>query len=365
MNQGRHACETVGKIRISQFLKEKISVAPMMGYSDVHARYFWSLMGEEVVFYSEMIVAQTLKYNPALRSLLLEHPSCTNGNVLQLGGANPHDLAQACCLIQDSRYTEINFNVGCPSRRVQSGAFGAVLMKDARHVALCFEAMSQAVDLPISVKHRIGVDDHEGQDFLFHFVETLRASGCRKIIVHGRKALLKGLTPKENRSIPPLNYPLVYALKKEFPDMYLVLNGGIQSLEDMDMHLKHVNGVMLGRVVLNNPYVLVQCNGLLQEMQQQAGLSYLEVPQSETQCLQGRGSCAKGFVSRETIFRNYRDYVERQSLQGIALAPLIRPLFALYHGEQRARAWRKMLDRVLTSKNIAILDAFENGDKEQ
>ena len=232
----------------------RISVAPMMDWTDRHCRQFHRQITRHTWLYTEMVTTGALLYGDVPRHLDFneeEHPVA-----LQLGGSEPADLAKSAKLGEQWGYDEINLNCGCPSERVQKGAFGACLMNEAPLVADCVKAMRDAVSIDVTVKHRIGIDANTSYDFVRDFVGTVADAGCRTFIVHGRNAILKGLSPKENREIPPLRYEVVYQLKRDFPQLEILLNGGVKTLEEIDAHLAHVDGVMLGREAYHNPYLM-------------------------------------------------------------------------------------------------------------
>lgn len=232
----------------------RLSVAPMMDWTDRHCRYFHRLLTKQARLYTEMLTTGALIHGDRTRHLEFnreEHPIA-----LQLGGSDRADLATVAKLGENWGYNEINLNCGCPSERVQRGSFGACLMAEPALVADCVKAMVDAVDIPVTVKHRIGIDAIDSYDFVRDFVGTVSEAGCNVFIVHARNAILKGLSPKENREIPPLKYATVYQLKKDFPQLTIVLNGGVNSSVDMHEHLRHLDGVMIGREAYHNPYWL-------------------------------------------------------------------------------------------------------------
>jgi len=232
----------------------KIATAPMMDWTDRHCRYFHRQITRHTWLYTEMVTSGALLYGHVGRHLDFnreEHPVA-----LQLGGSEPEDLAKCARLGEQWGYDEINLNCGCPSERVQKGAFGACLMKEATLVADCVKAMRDAVSIDVTVKHRIGIDDGTSYDFVRDFVGTVAEAGCQTFIVHARNAVLKGLSPKQNREIPPLNYEYAYRLKRDFPDKEMLINGAIKTLDEIDLHLQHVDGVMLGREAYHNPYLM-------------------------------------------------------------------------------------------------------------
>jgi tRNA-dihydrouridine synthase A len=234
--------------------KRKISVAPMMDWTDRHCRVFHRQITRHTWLYTEMVTTGALIHGDVARHLRydeIEHPVA-----LQLGGSDPADLAVSAKLGQEWGYDEINLNCGCPSERVQRGAFGACLMAEPQLVADCVKAMRDAVSIDVTVKHRIGIDKNEDYGFVRDFVGTIADAGCNTFIVHARNAILKGLSPKENREIPPLKYDVAYELKREFPALEIIINGGIKTSDEVALHLQHVDGVMLGREAYHNPYVM-------------------------------------------------------------------------------------------------------------
>ena len=231
-----------------------LSVAPMMDWTDRHCRVFHRQITRHTWLYTEMVTTGALIHGDVGRHLRyddIEHPVA-----LQLGGSDPADLAISAKLGQEWGYDEINLNCGCPSERVQRGAFGACLMAEPQLVADCVKAMRDAVDIDVTVKHRIGIDKNEDYGFVRDFVGTIADAGCNTFIVHARNAILKGLSPKENREIPPLKYEVAYQLKREFPALEIIINGGIKTSDEVALHLQHVDGVMLGREAYHNPYVM-------------------------------------------------------------------------------------------------------------
>ena len=233
-----------------------ISVAPMMDWTDRHCRQFHRHITRHTWLYTEMVTTGALLHGDVARHLdfdEIEHPLA-----LQLGGSEPQDLAACAKLGEQWGYDEINLNCGCPSERVQRGAFGACLMAEPILVADCVKAMRDAVSIDVTVKHRIGINDTDSYGFMRDFVGTVAEAGCRTFIVHARNAILKGLSPKENREIPPLKYDFAYQLKREFPELEIILNGGVKTTAEIDLHLKHVDGVMLGREAYHHPYLMAE-----------------------------------------------------------------------------------------------------------
>ena len=239
----------------------RFCIAPMMDWSDHHCRFFWRLLTRRAVLYTEMVTTGALIHGDRERFLHFnseEHPVA-----LQLGGSDPDELARCTEWAQEWGYDEVNLNCGCPSDRVQSGMFGACLMAQPQLVADCVAAMVAAGDIPVTIKHRIGIDGMESFEEMRGFVETIAAAGCSTFIVHARKAWLQGLSPKENREIPPLHYDWIYRLKAELPALEIIINGGIDSLAACEEHLQQVDGVMIGREAYQNPYMLAQVDGLI------------------------------------------------------------------------------------------------------
>lgn len=297
-------------------LDRRFAVAPMIDVTDCHFRYFCRLLSKHALLYTEMITTGALLYNDPARWLDFnreEHPLA-----LQLGGNNPHELARCAKLGEEWGYDEINLNCGCPSDRVQSGRIGACLMAEPELVADCVKAMQDAVNIPVTVKHRIGIDDQDEYTDLTRFVDRVASAGCRTFIVHARKAWLQGLSPKENREIPPLNYPRVYQLKADFPELEIIINGGIVTIEEARAHCKEVDGVMLGREVWSRPYFLTEIDNAL-------------------------FSANTSVPSRETIVRQYADYCARQIDQGVDLHHMSRHVLNLFHGQKGGKKFRRFI----------------------
>ena len=293
-----------------------VSIAPMMDWTDKHCRYFYRLISKNVQLYTEMITTKAILRGDKNR--LLDFNDGENPLVLQLGGSDPKEMAECAIIAEDWGYDEVNINVGCPSDRVLSGSFGACLMKEPKLVAQCVEAMIERCDIPITVKHRIGIDDMESYDQLSDFVSLISQKGCQHFIVHARKAWLTGLSPKENRTIPPLNYPWVYQLKKDFPKLKFTINGGIETCQDIAGHLDQVDGVMLGRSIYHNPFLLEQIE--------------VEIFKSKESAL-----------DREHILRQYMSYIAEQSKLGVPVRSMSRHILGLYHGEANAKLFRRLL----------------------
>jgi tRNA-dihydrouridine synthase A len=301
----------------------KLSVAPMMDWTDRHCRYFHRLLSRHALLYTEMVTTGALIHGDVPRHLQFnaeEHPVA-----LQLGGSEPADLARCAVLGQQWGYDEINLNCGCPSERVQRGAFGACLMAEPRLVADCVKAMVDVVDasrVPITVKHRIGIDKTESYDFVRDFVGTVSEAGCSTFIVHARNAWLKGLSPKANREVPPLRYAMVHQLKKEFPYLTIAINGGITTTEQVAEQLQSVDGVMLGREAYHNPWWLSEWDATFYG---NAGLQ------------------AGPAATRETVEAQMCDYMAREAAEhGTPWSNIARHMLGLRHGLPGSRRWRQV-----------------------
>ncbi len=297
-------------------LERRFCVAPMMEYTDRHARYFLRQISRRALLYTEMVTAEAVIHGD--RGRLLGFSAAEHPVALQLGGSEPDRMAMAAEIGQGFGYDEININVGCPSDRVQSGRFGACLMAEPDLVAASVAAMGAATDLPITVKSRIGIEDQDSYDFLRSFVETVAAAGCATFIVHARKAILTGLSPKQNREIPPLDYDRVYRLKADYPKLEIIINGGIDSLKQCQAYLKHVDGVMLGRAAYNSPYMMALVDRELF---------------AETAPLPSRADLVAAMLP----------YIAEQMAQGVRLHAISRHMLGLYHGQPGAKAWRRYI----------------------
>jgi tRNA-dihydrouridine synthase A len=296
----------------------------MMELTDRHCRYFHRLLSKNALLYSEMVTTGALTHGDVSRHLSFnseEHPLA-----LQLGGSEPQDLAHCARLGQQWGYNEINLNCGCPSERVQRGAFGACLMNEPRLVADCVKAMVDVVSIPVTVKHRIGIDQVESYAFVRDFIGEVSQSGCGVFIVHARNAWLKGLSPKDNREIPPLRYEWVYQLKHDFPELIFVINGGVTTSEQVRQHLQQVDGVMLGREAYHNPWWLSQWDTQFYHLD----LGHLGTSPPEP-------------VTREAVEQQMVDYMQRQRIEGATPWPSIaRHMLGLRHGLPGARHWRQV-----------------------
>jgi tRNA-dihydrouridine synthase A len=297
----------------------------MMDWTDRHCRYFLRQVSSTAFLYTEMVTTGALLHGDVDRHLAFnkeEHPVAA-----QLGGSEPVDLARCAKLVEQYGYDEVNLNIGCPSERVQRGAFGACLMAEPELVADCVRAMREAVRIPVTVKHRLGLNKVESFDFVSNFVHEVSQAGCTTFIVHARNAVLKGLSPKENREVPPLKYDWVYRLKQDFPALEIVINGGIASLLSVEEHLLHVDGAMLGRAAYHDPWVLADA----------------------------------GRTRRDVVFAMVA-YLKKVLSDDVKVRNISRHMLGLYHGTRRARLWRRMLsDSARLSQNdpALLLEAME------
>ena len=320
----------------------------MMDWSDHHCRFFWRQLTRQALLYTEMVTTGALIHGDRDRFLHYndeEHPVA-----LQLGGSDPADLARCAKWAEDWGYDEVNLNCGCPSDRVQSGKFGACLMAEPQLVADCVKAMRNACSIPVTVKHRIGIDHMESYEELLGFVAPVAEAGCEVFIVHARKAWLQGLSPKENREIPPLNYPWVYRLKQELPELTIVINGGITSLDECRHHLQHVDGVMLGREAYQNPWLLAGVDASFFAMDNPA-------------------------ASRDDVVAALLPYVEQQLASGVHLNHITRHILGLYQSVPGARKFRRHLSEnayrkqagleVLTEAHRLVREAQEGARNRQ
>lgn len=288
----------------------------MLDWTDRHCRYFHRLLSRRTLLYTEMITCGALLYGPSANLLAFdvsEHPIA-----LQLGGSDPLQLAECAKRGEQTGYDSINLNIGCPSNRVQAGRFGACLMAEPELVAECVVAMTAAVTIPVTVKTRIGIDRSDNYDLLCQFIAQVAQAGCKTFIIHARKAWLDGLSPKENREIPPLRYDVVRQIKQDFPQLEIILNGGIAHLEQCFDHLQFVDGVMLGRAIYHNPYFLAEVD------QNIYGENYSVVTPYE-------------------VIERFLPYVEQQLALRTSLSTLIRPILGLFQGRPGARRWRRYL----------------------
>lgn len=299
----------------SYFYRGRFSVAPMLDWTTRHCRYFHRQFSRHALLYTEMVTTQAIVH--ASYDHLAFDPT-ENPVALQLGGSDPKQLAYCAKLAEERGYQEINLNVGCPSDRVQNGMFGACLMAKPGLVAECVEKMRAVVSIPVTVKTRIGIDQLDNYEFLCDFVQKVANAGCREFIVHARKAWLSGLSPKENREVPPLDYERVYRLKQDFPHLLISINGGIKIVEEMTAHLQQVDGVMVGREVYRNPSLLGYIDQALFD------------------------PMAPVVTAREAV-ENMLPYIERQLSEGVYLNHIVRHMLGAFQGCKGARQWRRYL----------------------
>lgn len=318
----------------------RFCVAPMMDWTDRHCRAFHRIMTRNALLYTEMATSAAVTHGDVERLIgfdPVEHPVA-----LQLGGSEPDELAQASRIGADLGYVEINLNVGCPSDRVQSGRFGACLMREPELVAECVSAMQEVVGVPVTVKCRIGVDDQEPDVALRDLIDKVAATGVRTFIVHARKAWLKGLSPKDNRTIPPLNYDLVRTIKAERPDLEIILNGGLETLDQALTEQRNLDGVMLGRAAYHTPWILSDVDAEF----------YGEASQPS---------------SPQQVVRDYLPYIEAQLARGVRLHSITRHMLGLFHGLRGARQWRRTLSEGAVKDGAGIdlvLEALSHTEPE-
>ena len=303
----------------------KASIAPMMQYTDMHDRYLLRLISKKVFLYTEMVTTGAILYGKCFHQLEFnkeEHPVA-----IQLGGSDVDDLVKSAKIVEDYGYDEINLNVGCPSDRVQKGRFGACLMLEPEHVAECLNAMQTNVKVPVTIKCRLGVDHHEDYEFLYNFVNIVQDAGIKHFIIHARNGILKGLSPRQNRHIPPLKYDYVYQLKKDFPNLNSTINGGIKTIDECKEHLKYVDGVMIGRAAYENPFLIKDI---------------------DTE-LYGIGSNVN---SKKYILNQYLDYVEDKLQEGHDLSRMMKHLFGLSRGDKFAKTFRIKILEVIKKESL-------------
>ncbi len=309
-------------------LSHRFCVAPMMDWTDRHCRYFMRLLSSKALLYTEMVTTGAILHGDQHRHLRFD--AFEQPLALQLGGSNATELAACAQIAEQHGYQEINLNVGCPSDRVQNHMIGACLMEHAPLVGDCVAAMQAKVSIPVTVKCRIGIDQMDSDQALADFINTVaNRSTCRTFIVHARIAILQGLSPKENREIPPLNYPRVYWIKQQFPQLEIVINGGIRSLEAAADQLQHVDGVMLGREAYQNPWLLHSVDEQL-------------------------FGCASSPETRASTIQHYYEYIERQLAQGVPLHHMTRHLLGLFHGQYGGKAFRRHLSDMVQMHGAGI-----------
>ncbi|OBS94159.1 tRNA dihydrouridine synthase DusA [Vibrio tasmaniensis] len=311
----------------SKYAANRLSVAPMLDWTDRHCRYFHRLLSLQTLLYTEMVTTGAILHG---KGDFLEYNEQEHPLALQLGGSNPVDLAACAKLAGERGYDEVNLNVGCPSDRVQNGRFGACLMAEPELVADCVSAMKEVTDIPITVKTRIGIDDQDSYEFLTKFVSTVsEKGGCEQFTIHARKAWLSGLSPKENREIPPLDYDRAYQIKKDFSDLVIAVNGGITTLEQTKEHLQHLDGVMIGREAYHSPFILAEVD------QQIFGL---DTP----------------IKKRSQVVEEMYPYIERELSNGASLGHISRHMLGLFQSMPGARQWRRYISENAHKKGAGI-----------
>ena len=315
----------------------------MMAWTDRHCRYLHRLAAPHALLFTEMVTSGALLNGPSVRLLAFdpsEHPVA-----IQLGGSDPEELARAAAMAAEAGFDEVNLNVGCPSPRVKQGRFGASLMREPELVADCVRAMSAAVELPVTVKCRLGVDDDDSEAFLRRFVETVAGGGCRTFYVHARKALLNGLSPAENRTVPPLRYERAYAVKQWFPELEVIVNGGIREVGELDGHLAAVDGVMIGRAAYQSPVVLGEMDRYV-------------FGRGETESRPGGRSYQRSGVDSHQLMVGYRAYMARELEAGTRLQDMTRHALGLFAGMPGARRFRRILSDAQRLKcgDLSVVD---------
>ena len=297
----------------------------MMQYTDMHDRYLLRLISKKIFLYTEMIATGSLIYGKCLDQLDFnkeEHPVG-----IQLGGSDINDLVECSKMSEQRGYDEINLNVGCPSDRVQKGKFGACLMLEPNLVGDCLKNMQDAVNIPVSIKCRLGIDENISYEFLYNFISIVKESGINIFIIHARNGILSGLSPRQNRNIPPLKYDYVYKLKEDFPELEIIINGGIKSLEESKTHLKKVDGVMIGRAAYDNPFMLKDIESNFYNID----------------------SCTE---SKKEILNKYLEYVEMQLKNGHNLSKMMKHLFGLSRGDKYAKTFRIKIIEIMKSNSL-------------
>ena len=324
-------------------LDRTISVAPMMDCTDRHDRYFLRLISKHVLLYTEMVATgAALKGD---RQKVLGFNNFEKPLALQVGGSNKKDLAEVAKIAEDMGYDEININLGCPSKKVQKNKFGACLIKEPDLVAECLDAMVQACNIPVTAKTRIGFDDVEDFDYLNNFVGKMAATGCKTIILHARKAILKGLSPRENLKIPKLNYPMVHQIKKENPNLEIIINGGITTCSEIKEHLSNVDGVMIGRAIYQSPYFLADIEREIFDN--------------------------SDILTRTEIVEELVRYVSEEVKKGTRVNPIMRHTVGLYHGQKGSTEWKRYLSANMMARDSDfqkvnhILEIVQNNEKEK
>ena len=304
-------------------MKKKVSVAPMMDCTDRHDRFFLRLISKKVMLYSEMIATKSAIHGD--RKKILSFSPEEKPLALQVGGSDKKELSEVAKIAEDMGYDEININLGCPSKKVQKNMFGACLMKEPELVSECINEMVNSCKIPITAKTRIGFDDTEDFEYLNNFILKMKEAGCKTFILHARKAILKGLSPKQNLNIPKLNYEMVYKIKEENKDLEIIINGGISKIEEIKNHLKKCDGVMIGRAIYQNPYFLVDINREIFNIENNP--------------------------SREQIAEELLKYLEKEVKTGTKVNHIMRHTVGLYHGQPGSKKWKRYLSDNMMARN--------------
>jgi len=304
-------------------MNRKVAVAPMMDCTDRHDRFFLRLMSKSVMLYSEMVATKSAIHGD--RKKILSFSPEEKPVALQVGGSDKKELSEVAKIAEDMGYDEVNINLGCPSKKVQKNMFGACLMKEPDLVSECINEMIHSCKIPVTAKTRIGFDDTEDFNYLNSFILKLKEAGCKTFILHARKAILKGLSPKQNLNIPKLNYEMVYKLKKENPDLEIIINGGISNVGDIKKHLSKCNGVMIGRAIYQNPYFLVEI---------------------EKEIFNN-----KNYPTREEVAEKLLDYLKKEVKLGTKLNHVMRHTVGLYHGQIGSKKWKRYLSENMMARD--------------
>ena len=326
---------TIMSVNKNTFGSHKLSVAPMLDWTDRHCRYFYRVMSKHTVLYTEMVTTGAILFG---KGDYLSFNKEEQPVVLQLGGSDAKAMTECAKIAEQRGYNEININVGCPSDRVQNGRFGACLMAEPTLVADCINEMQAAVNIPVTVKSRIGIDDQDSYEFLHHFIEHVASAGCQHFIIHARKAWLSGLSPKQNREVPPLDYQRVYQIKQDFPELEISINGGIKSYLEANEHLTHLDGVMIGREVYQNPYMLSEADQ--------------SIWQSDAKVL-----------LRSEVIEQMAGYIDHHVANGGRAWHVLRHMLGLCNGLAGARQFRRYLSETASregAKSNVLLEAFDN-----
>ena len=322
-------------------INRTVSVAPMMDCTDRHDRFFMRLMSKNVMLYTEMVATKSAIHGD--REKILGFRDDEKPLALQVGGSDKKELSEVAKIAEDLGYDEINLNLGCPSKKVQKNSFGACLMKEPSLVSECIHEMSKSCSIPVTAKTRIGFDDTEDFDYLSNFIAQIKNAGCKTVILHARKAILKGLTPKQNLNIPKLNYQMVYDIKNKNPDLEIIINGGITNIEDINLHLNKCDGVMIGRAIYQNPYFLTDI---------------------EKNIFKNTNVPTRSEVAKETL-----KYLEEEVKLGTKVNHVMRHTVGLYHGQVGSREWKRYLSDNMMARDSDfqkakhIITIIQNNEK--